>query len=59
MCTQNLLAIAPSNNIPSMFVSKLLPFVVSLQSRKWSDDEVVEDLAFLQNELKSRLEGLR
>ncbi|ORY31205.1 armadillo-type protein [Naematelia encephala] len=54
----NLLYIAPAQNIPSMFVSKLHPFVVSLQSRKWSDDEVVEDLDYLAGELKTRLDGL-
>ncbi|WVW80811.1 hypothetical protein I302_102800 [Kwoniella bestiolae CBS 10118] len=55
---RNLLAIAPSQNLSSMFVAKLLPFVVSLQSRKWSDEEIVEDLDYLKEELKSRLEGL-
>ena len=42
-----------------MFTSKLFPFVLSLQSRKWSDDEVMEDLAYLKDELTKRLEGLR
>ena len=55
---QNLLAIAPAQNFPSMFTSKLLPFVVSLLSRKWSDEEVVEDLEFLKDELTTRLENL-
>lgn len=41
-----------------MFVTKLLPFIVSLQSRKWSDEEIVEDLEYLKDELKSRLDGL-
>lgn len=41
-----------------MFTTKLLPFVTSLQSRKWSDDEIVEDLDYLSTELKSRVEGL-
>ena len=55
---QNLLFIAPAQNLPSMFTSKLLPFVQSLQSRKWSDDEVVEDLAYLKEELTTRLDNL-
>ncbi|CAD6581082.1 MAG: H(+)-transporting V1 sector ATPase subunit H [Tremellales sp. Tagirdzhanova-0007] len=55
---RNLLTVAPANNMPSMFTSKLLPFVLSLQSRKWSDDEVMEDLAYLKDELTKRLEGL-
>lgn len=41
-----------------MFTSKLLPFVISLQSRKWSDEEVTDDLDYLNGELTSRLEGL-
>lgn len=41
-----------------MFTSKLLPFVTSLQSRKWSDEEVVEDLEYLKTELSTRLENL-
>ncbi|ODN82884.1 hypothetical protein L202_01142 [Cryptococcus amylolentus CBS 6039] len=55
---KNLLAIAPSQNLPSMFVTKLLPFITSLQSRKWSDEEIVEDLDYIQGELKTRLDGL-
>ncbi|EIW70107.1 hypothetical protein TREMEDRAFT_61869 [Tremella mesenterica DSM 1558] len=55
---RNLLTIAPSQNLPSMFVVKLLPFVNSLRERKWSDDEIVEDLNYLRDELRSRLDGL-
>ncbi|KAK4688485.1 V-type H+-transporting ATPase subunit H, partial [Tremellales sp. Uapishka_1] len=55
---RNLLTIAPSANLPSMFVVKLLPFVTSLQTRKWSDDEVTEDLTYVKDELKARLDGL-
>ncbi|KAL7422849.1 H(+)-transporting V1 sector ATPase subunit H [Cryptotrichosporon argae] len=55
---RNLVTLAPSANLPSMFMVKLLPFVVSLQDRKWSDEDVVEDLDFLRDELKARLDGL-
>ncbi|BEI92182.1 uncharacterized protein CcaverHIS019_0410020 [Cutaneotrichosporon cavernicola] len=55
---RNLLTLAPSQNLPSMFVVRLLPFVDSLTERKWSDEDVVEDLQFLKEELKERLEGL-
>ena len=41
-----------------MFTTKLLPFVTSLQSRKWSDEEITEDLDYLKDELTNRLEGL-
>lgn len=55
---QNLLVHAPEQNLPSMFTTKLLPFVTSLQSRKWSDEEIVEDVDYLKDELTNRLEGL-
>ena len=41
-----------------MFTSKLLAFVNTLLSRKWSDEEVVEDLQYLKDELTTRLENL-
>ena len=50
--------LAPANNLPSMFVVRLLPFIDSLGERKWSDEDVVEDLNFLKEELQARLEGL-
>lgn len=52
---QNLLARAPSSNVPSMLVAKVLPFVESLSQRKWGDDEIIEDLAFVKDDLKTRL----
>ena len=41
-----------------MLTSKLLPFVISLQSRRWSDEEITDDLDFLKSELSTRLENL-
>lgn len=41
-----------------MLVAKLLPFVQSLATRKWSDDEVKEDVEFLVEELRTSFEGL-
>lgn len=41
-----------------MFVVRLAPFVDSLLERKWSDEDVVEDLNWLKDELKTRLDGL-
>ena len=55
---RNLLTNASSQNLPSMFTEKLLPFVISLQDRKWSDEDITEDLAYLKSELSARLEGL-
>lgn len=39
-------------------VQKTLPLVSSLLARKWSDEEIEEDLNYLSTELKGRLEGL-
>ncbi|TXT05914.1 hypothetical protein VHUM_03675 [Vanrija humicola] len=55
---RNLLAISPAANLPSMFVVRLAPFVDSLLERKWSDEDVVEDLTWIKDELKARLDGL-
>jgi V-type H+-transporting ATPase subunit H len=55
---QNLLLIAPEVNVPSMIAAKLLTLVTSLSTRKWSDDDVIEDIGLLKSELKDRLEGL-
>ena len=41
-----------------MLVVKLLPFVRNLSGRKWSDDEVVEDIQFLKDELTKNFESL-
>ena len=41
-----------------MLVAKLLPFVQSLGNRKFSDEEVKEDVDFLQAELERSFEGL-
>jgi V-type H+-transporting ATPase subunit H len=56
--SQNLLLIAPEVNVPSMIAAKLLTLVTSLSTRKWSDDDVIEDIGLLKSELKDRLEGL-
>ena len=41
-----------------MFVVKLLPFVRNLSGRKWSDDEIVEDVQYLKDELSAHFENL-
>ena len=55
---RNLITKAPEQNLPAMLVAKLLPFVKTLQGRKWSDDEIKEDIDFLVDELKRSFEGL-
>ena len=56
---RNLVSKAPSANLPAMLVAKLLPFVNSLSTRKWTDDEIVEDIQYLQEELKANFKSLR
>ncbi len=55
---RNLVIKAPTQNLPAMLVAKLLPFVQSLGNRKFSDEEVAEDVDFLQAELERSFEGL-
>ncbi|EST08308.1 ATPase, V1 complex, subunit H [Kalmanozyma brasiliensis GHG001] len=55
---RNLLAKAPDANAPVMLGSKCLTLTENLQSRKWSDDEINEDLEFLKTELSERLKTM-
>ncbi|KAH7107786.1 ATPase, V1 complex, subunit H [Auriculariales sp. MPI-PUGE-AT-0066] len=55
---RNLVTKAPSANLPAMLVAKLLPFVKNLATRKWSDEEIPEDIAFLKDELSANFESL-
>ncbi|GJJ12509.1 hypothetical protein Clacol_006752 [Clathrus columnatus] len=55
---RNLVFKAPSQNLPAMFVAKLLPFIVNLLGRKWSDDEILEDLQYLRDELTAHFQNL-
>ncbi|KAI0295501.1 ATPase V1 complex subunit H [Russula brevipes] len=55
---RNLVTKAPSANLPAMLVAQLLPFVKNLATRKWSDDDVLEDVQFLTDELEARFESL-
>lgn len=41
-----------------MLVAKLLPFIKNLSTRKWSDEEIVEDIDFLKDELTKNFESL-
>jgi V-type H+-transporting ATPase subunit H len=49
---------APAANLPAMLVVQLLPFVKNLSGRKWSDEDIVEDVQFLKDELSARFESL-
>lgn len=55
---RNLLAKAPEANGPVMLGSKLLPLVEVLAERKFSDEEVTDDVGYLRTELAERLKGM-
>jgi V-type H+-transporting ATPase subunit H len=55
---QNLVAKAPSANLPAMLVARLLPFAKNLSTRKWTDEDVVEDVNFLRDELMANFQSL-
>ena len=55
---QNLVTYAPTESLPSMIVANLLPYVRSLATRKFSDEEVMEDVAFLEEELTDKFESM-
>jgi len=55
---KNLVTKAPSDNLPAMLVAQLLPFVKNLAGRKWSDEDILEDVNFLRDELEARFESL-
>ena len=56
--TQNLVTFAPSANLPAMLVCQLLPYVKNLVGRKWSDEDILEDVQFLRDELTTRFQSL-
>ena len=41
-----------------MLVSQLLPFAKNLAARKWSDEDIVEDVQYLRDELAARFQIL-
>ncbi|KII88913.1 hypothetical protein PLICRDRAFT_40550 [Plicaturopsis crispa FD-325 SS-3] len=55
---RNLVTKAPSANLPAMLVAQLLPFVKNLCTRKWSDEDVIDDVQFLRDELNTNFQSL-
>ncbi|TKY88153.1 hypothetical protein EX895_002863 [Sporisorium graminicola] len=55
---RNLLAKAPDVNAPVMLGSKCLTLAENLLSRKWSDEEIEEDLEYIKAELAERLKTM-
>ncbi|KAJ3563189.1 hypothetical protein NP233_g9103 [Leucocoprinus birnbaumii] len=55
---RNLVTKAPSANLPAMLVAQLLPFAKNLSQRKWSDEDIIEDVQFLKEELTTHFQNL-
>jgi V-type H+-transporting ATPase subunit H len=49
---------APAANLPAMLVAQLLPFAKNLCTRKWSDEDILEDVQFLRDELNINFQSL-
>jgi V-type H+-transporting ATPase subunit H len=41
-----------------MLVVKLLPFVKNLSTRKWTDEDITEDIQYLKDELTANFQSL-
>ncbi|KAG0166701.1 H(+)-transporting V1 sector ATPase subunit H [Apophysomyces sp. BC1034] len=55
---RNLVEKAPSENLAAMLVAKLLPFTENLSTRKWSDEDIVEDIDYLKEKLQENFQSL-
>ncbi|KAH6918818.1 hypothetical protein BKA70DRAFT_30168 [Coprinopsis sp. MPI-PUGE-AT-0042] len=55
---KNLVVKAPTANLPAMLVCQLLPYSKNLVTRKWTDEDIIEDVKFLKDELTTRFESL-
>lgn len=55
---RNLITQAPQQNLPALLAAGVLPFIVSLQGRKFGDEDLVEDLQLCTEELKERKKSL-
>ncbi|KAI9347485.1 ATPase V1 complex subunit H [Pilaira anomala] len=55
---RNLIEKAPAENMSAMLVAKLLPLCDHLATRKWTDTEIAEDIAFIQNKLQQNFQSL-
>ncbi|KAF8431786.1 armadillo-type protein [Boletus edulis BED1] len=55
---RNLITKGPSANLPAMLVAQLLPFSKNLSARKFSDEDILEDVQFVRDELTRDFESL-
>jgi hypothetical protein len=56
---KNLAEKAPSANISAMLGSKCLPLMESLSGRKWSDEEITQDIDVVKELLSEKLKNMR
>ncbi|CAD6913410.1 unnamed protein product [Tilletia controversa] len=55
---KNLLTKAPDANAPALIGSRILPLSETLAARKWSDEDIEEDLKAVQEVLSERLKWM-
>jgi V-type H+-transporting ATPase subunit H len=55
---RNFIVKAPSANLPAMLVAQLLPFAKNLCARKFSDEDILEDVQFVRDELTTNFQTL-
>ncbi|KAJ3815679.1 armadillo-type protein [Lentinula lateritia] len=55
---RNLVFKAPKANLPAMLVAQLLPYAKNLCGRKWTDEDIVEDVQYLRDELAANFQSL-
>ncbi|KAF1804606.1 ATPase, V1 complex, subunit H [Mucor lusitanicus] len=55
---RNLIEKAPAENMSAMLVAKLLPLCEHLATRKWTDQEIADDIEFTQTELQQNFQSL-
>ncbi|KAN0075462.1 Armadillo-type fold [Tylopilus felleus] len=55
---RNLITKAPSASLAAMLVAQLLPFSKNLSARKFSDEDILEDVQFVRDELERNFESL-
>ncbi|KAJ1961201.1 H(+)-transporting V1 sector ATPase subunit H, partial [Dimargaris xerosporica] len=55
---KNLLVQAPQVNTPGMIVLKLPTFCDNLATRKWTDDDIKDDVDYIREDLTERLQKL-
>jgi len=49
---------APEANAQALADHKVHPLILNLQNRKWTDEDIVQDLEFLSNGLEKNMEQL-